>query len=152
MHVLSARRDGEFGYHNLNLALSGPSHAFALWRGELKAPVAGAYTFEPETDGTVSFWIDGRLVGSNASNTTKPVLAHARLTSGTHRFEVRLQAAHDNQMFEMYWTPPHGVRAILPPTALTAARGGVWSVKARPGVPGPDPVLLTGEAIAPTHT
>jgi hypothetical protein len=148
MRLISSRRDGVLGFHNFNLQTGAGTHAFADWRGIFIAPTSGTYVFDAQTDGLASIWADGRLIGANAGGaSTIQASFSIHLTGGVHRFEVRLLAAHDNQTFELYWRPPDGQRAILPPTSLAPAAGGVWSTTARPLTPSVDETAVTGKAV-----
>jgi hypothetical protein len=70
-------------------------------------------------------WI---IQGRRIAPVILPSLPAVRLGCGTHRFEVRFLATHDNQAFELFWRPPYGGEEILPPSALAVPSGGVWPV------------------------
>jgi len=148
---LISRRDGVLAWRNLNAAMHSGGAIAVAWQGALHLAEAGAYQFDAATDGRVSVWIDGQVVAAkNIPELTQvPQLpAKLPLTAGDHPFEIRFQAAHDNQSFDFYWTPPGKDRALLPPEALTAPPGGAWLPAERPGVPGPDAAVIQAAAPA----
>ena len=56
------RRDGLLGWRSINATLNGSRHVFGRWRGRLRVPAAGDYTFDTEGGGLVSLRLDGTLV------------------------------------------------------------------------------------------
>jgi 4-amino-4-deoxy-L-arabinose transferase-like glycosyltransferase len=148
---LVSRRDGVLAWRNLNTAMHNGGAVAVAWQGGLHIIEAGAYQFDAATDGRVSVLVDGQVVAAknNPDLSQVPQLPiKLDLTAGDHPFEIRFQAAHDNQGFDFYWTPPGKDRALLPPEALTVPPGGVWTPAERPGVPSPEATVIQAAASA----
>lgn len=132
------RRDGVMGWHSITPALYGNAPVLMVWDGTLRIRTPGRYLFAPQTDGAVSIWVDGGLVGARGAGSGEPPLpGSVTLAPGAHRLEIRFRTAHDFQAFELYWRPPFGAMQLLPPSALGTASGGIWSVTQRPAAPVP---------------
>lgn len=146
-----ARRDSVLGWRSINSTLAGDPGALAVWTGTLLAPTAGSYAFAVNTGAQASVWLDGKLVGLQAIPGGQPAFpASVNLTAGQHSFQLRFQTQQDGSMLELYWQPPgQAQQSIIPPSAFTTADGGAWLAAEMPGVPGPDPAMLTPLAPAP---
>ncbi len=140
---LAARRDGIVSSGYINGVLAGGTNVFATWRGTLRIPVTGEYIFDARTSGQVSLWLDGEMVGAvNIANVLLVWPVTRTLTAGDHKLEVRFGALADGSEFHLFWRPPGGARALLPPSALAPGDGGVWLAAERPLVPGVEQSLF----------
>ena len=135
------RRDSVLAWRGVNSGL-GAGAADARWTALLQAPQSGSYNFSTEGDSRATIWVDGQLVAGRDVPPVPPLPAVVTLTAGPHQLEVRLEVTHDNALFEVYWQPPGGERAILLPTALAVASGGAWPAAERPLAPAVDPALI----------
>ncbi|MDQ2806156.1 MAG: glycosyltransferase family 39 protein, partial [Chloroflexota bacterium] len=140
------RRDSVLAWRGVNSGLLGQGDA--RWTALLQAPQSGSYSFSTEGDSRATLWVDGQLVGGRDVPSVPPLPAAVTLTAGPHQLEVRLEVIHANALFEFYWQPPGGQRAILLPTALAVAAGGAWPAAEHPTAPAVDPALIG--ALAPS--
>jgi hypothetical protein len=97
----------------------------ARWQGELNAGSDGQYTFEVRTDGQTRLYIDGKPVIAVCSTAGEvfsgPV--QLQLSVGWHKLQLDYFAQPGPNVLELYWQPPSGVRALVPPSALRYATG-----------------------------
>jgi 4-amino-4-deoxy-L-arabinose transferase-like glycosyltransferase/sugar lactone lactonase YvrE len=142
---MTARRDGFMAWRQLNFSLHGGPNVFGIWKGALSAPLTGTYTFDANTTGLVSIWLDGQPVGGRGVDGVPALPISVPLQRGTHDIEVRFQAVGDNSVLELFWQPPGGARELLPPSALASipTTAGVWFEHERSGVPVPDSMLFS---------
>jgi hypothetical protein len=110
----------------------GPEPALrARWTGELLVTTPGPYLFELRSDGAVGFALDGP---AGAAPCARGGALQFNLTAGAHPLQLDFVAQPGQRLLELYWTPPGGERALIPPSALRyAAPGGT----ALPPVPQP---------------
>jgi hypothetical protein len=97
-----------------------------VWHGTLLARVDGDYELDMNSEGALSFLVDGKLVGAGVGSGLDalpelpdlklPVKVH--LTAGDHDLEVRfLTHSYDTRLF-VYLKQPGGKRELLAPWAL----------------------------------
>ncbi|MET0636107.1 MAG: PA14 domain-containing protein [Chitinophagaceae bacterium] len=98
-----------------------PSDDFSIrWKGRLKAPVSGAYTFTARTDDGVRLWLNDSLVinqwthhGATDFTTTLNLLANETYTIRMEYFEGKSKA-----VVQLSWAYPGQVKQIIPQTAF----------------------------------
>lgn len=96
-----------------------------VWRGALRVDAPGTYGFDVVASGPFRAVLDGEpLFAADAVAPDQPAEATAErtLTAGLHPIEVRFASptlAHTTRrIFQLFWTPPGGTRALIPPTNL----------------------------------
>jgi hypothetical protein len=140
---LISRRDGFLSWLSINAALNGGRNVFALWHGELGAPVTGDYILDATGNGQLSMWVDGKLVGAaRVPGVEKPLPVTLSLEAGQHQLELRFGASQDNAALDLWWQPPGQQRQLIPSTAFAPLDGGAWPATERPGVLAPDQALI----------
>jgi hypothetical protein len=102
----------------------------ATWRGALTIDTAGLYQFEALGSGPYRVELDGTLLFAQAPDTPEePALAQATRTLGVgrHPLEVEFDStkpAHTSRrIFQLFWTPPGGAKALIPPSAFVPDEG-----------------------------
>ena len=122
----------------------------ARWQGAIQIPLTGSYQFHIESNGPSLLKIDDQIVlDTRGSGPDGTVI----LAAGTHAVDVRYSwpgGVRGN--LEWYWTPPGGVRALVPTTVLTPAarswrRGTVPDPTTQPNL-APEPQRV--QAVQPT--
>ena len=144
------RRDSVLAWRGVNSGFGPLGVADARWTARLQAPQTGSYSFSIEGSSPTSIWVDGQLVGGRDVPNAPPLPAVVPLTAGPHQLEVRIEVTRPNTLFEVYWQPPGGERAILLPTALETASGGAWPATEHPTAPAVDAALIS--VLAPALT
>jgi hypothetical protein len=95
-----------------------------VWRGLLRAPRSGRYLLEIVSTGRASIRVDGvERLGADGTGVVE-------LSAGEHAVVIRAELALPGRL-ELLWTPPDGLRGVVPPLAL------------RPGPIGAEPPLST---------
>jgi hypothetical protein len=94
----------------------------ATWRGALRVDVAGEYRFEAIGSGPYAISLDGApLLAAPNVVAEQPVETRQSrvLAAGLHPIEATFDStrpAHTSRrIFQLYWTPPGGVRALVAP-------------------------------------
>lgn len=128
--VFGRRVDGFLGFKAPHDVLAQGGAFAANWSGDLLAPADGTYSFEVVSNGGGVLLIDGKEVVNNrqAANAGGQVGATGLvdLSAGTHRIEVRYNwGGNGIGILEVFWTPPGGQRALIPPDVLRTS-GGAW--------------------------
>jgi sugar lactone lactonase YvrE len=140
------RLDSVVSWMTIVGATGAPVNLFAMWRGTLTAPTPGQYAFDVDSDGQVSLFIDGRLVGVRGDQGNQPgIPAEVQLEAGDHTIELRFHGLRDPGRLALYWQAPGGLRELIPPSAFRGPRSGVWPPTERPSAPLPDPTLVDSE-------
>ena len=86
------------------------------WSGRLVPPFDGEYLIEAEVDDRISVQIAGRAV--LASDRQNPKNGKVSLTGGTPvPVEIRFEEDAGEAYVRLFWTPPGGVRSLIPPSA-----------------------------------
>jgi 4-amino-4-deoxy-L-arabinose transferase-like glycosyltransferase len=97
----------------------------ARWEGTLDVPQDGVYAFESIGSGPFSVDLDGApLLYQEVSPERPPfVYTRRRLSAGPHSLNARWDSSHPPQngvrRFQLYWTPPGGQRALIPPSRFS---------------------------------
>jgi hypothetical protein len=98
------------------------------WRGALRVDTPGTYRFDAVGSGPYRAVLDGEpLFAVDAVVPERPEGAQAErsLVAGLHPIEVHFASpmlAHTTRrIFQLFWTPPGGTRALIPPTHLVPA-------------------------------
>jgi hypothetical protein len=83
-------------------------------------PAAGAYQFEADRLSRAGLWIDGAPVFDDTTDAADAAAKGSRqLEAGRHAIRVRFQDRGDGgPRLYLYWTPPGGVRNLVPGEAL----------------------------------
>ena len=89
------------------------------FEGTLHIDRAGPYGFDTNTSGPCVLFIDGQLVLDNTQNGMAQTTGRADLAAGAHVFELRTMWGDGPSPIELFWTPPGGEHALVPPTAFT---------------------------------
>ncbi|MCC7106834.1 MAG: glycosyltransferase family 39 protein [Chloroflexi bacterium] len=103
-------------------ALAGEKPFRGVWTGLLLAPDAGRYDLELFSDGPTRLTIDGVVVlEGGVAGEAKSLKTTRALTLGSHRIELDYRYVRERGFLELYWRPPDGERALIPPSALRPA-------------------------------
>jgi hypothetical protein len=93
-----------------------PNNFGATWTGRLVPPFDGEYLFEAEVDDRMSLRIAGRTVLETSLH--EPRTGRTNLTGGSPvQVEIRYEEDDGDAFCRLYWTPPGGVRSLIPPSA-----------------------------------
>lgn len=94
----------------------------ATWTGALRITTAGTYEFEAHASSPYAIQLDGAalLESTTASADQRQVLRTTReLSPGLHPLSAHWDStgtkAPARRWFQLYWTPPHGLRELIPP-------------------------------------
>jgi len=117
--------EGFFHPPNRPLELAAPFTA--AWEGSLVVEWTGTYSLEARGSGPFSLSLDGStILDERRVKPLSPQLATVTcdLVAGSHALTARwtaLTAPSDtvHRMFQLYWTPPGGTRALIPPPSFT---------------------------------
>jgi hypothetical protein len=91
------------------------------WRASLVPPITGDYSFEAEVDDRLTFKLAGKTVLEQANQQAKQV-GRARLEAGKPvACEVLYQEDGGEAFVRVFWTPPGGVRQLIPSSAWIPA-------------------------------
>ena len=93
----------------------------AEWNGYIKAPSSGDYTFDLISNSYALLEIDGKAVVERTFQPPDGNERHGsvRLGAGRHRIRLRYYEARNYSSIELWWTPPKGVRQVVPSMALS---------------------------------
>lgn len=90
------------------------------WQGRVRADAAGAYTFTTTSDDGVRLWIDDTLVvDAWNDHSTRDDSGTITLGAGQHRIRMEYYDSTFDAVAKLSWTPPGGVRQIVPTTSLS---------------------------------
>ena len=100
-----------------------PNDNFSVeWEGALWIDSPGLYSFHWGTDDGQRLYVDCALVAANwVGHATSYVEADLQLSEGWHRLKLEMFEAGGAATAHFEWTPPGGVREIVPPEFLGAA-------------------------------
>ncbi len=97
----------------------------ASWRGTLRIDTPGDYAFDAIGSGPYTVSLDGQpllAATPDAPETPEEAKQTRHLEPGLHPIDANFdssKAAHTSRrVFQLYWTPPGGVRELVPPTAF----------------------------------
>ncbi|MBM2826976.1 MAG: hypothetical protein HW403_1040 [Dehalococcoidia bacterium] len=116
--------DGKPSFQRIDPAVAFYFHLLPLprpfsveWRGSIKVAADGMYRFATQSVSSSEVYLDNRLVVNNTANNE---LAEGiiDLTKGWHEIKVRYQNRDAYSRVYLYWTPPGGSRAVVPPSSL----------------------------------
>lgn len=113
------------------------------WEGKLFAPQSGRYLFGLESIDESVLYIDGQQVAAGLIPNQYQEGA-IDLQAGLHEIRVRFSDRTNHTHVNLYWTPPGGVRQIVPAEVLLPPQGSYQRValptlaelQALPGVEG----------------
>jgi 4-amino-4-deoxy-L-arabinose transferase-like glycosyltransferase len=91
----------------------------ATWTGALNAPTAGQYGMSLLAQGAVDLKLDGESLIRADTPSDEPRTATVNLSAGIHAVDLTFRVSGGSGGLEWTWTPPGGVRSIVPPNALT---------------------------------
>src|SRR5262249_22056575 len=101
----------------------------ATWSGSLQADVAGTYLFEAVFSGPMLLTLDGEpIMQESVKIPEEPRTARITrtLTAGPHPlfalWDSTGKAHTSRRIFQLYWTPPRGKRALIAPTNFRPAQ------------------------------
>ena len=95
---------------------------FALnFKFNLKVETAGIYSFKVNSDDGSLMYIDGALVVPNdGQHSSTAVEKTVNLTAGSHKVNLQYYQGPANEIaLELFWTPPGGVQAPVPPALVS---------------------------------
>ena len=110
------------------------------YTGKIAIPVAGDYYFGLESIDESSLVIDGQEVVT-ATEPNQYVEGSVTLVEGLHDIRIRFADRTDHTHLNVYWQPPGGARAIVPPEVLFPPQGSYANVQL--------PTLASAIAAAP---
>lgn len=108
----------DFYFHVLPL----PRPYTVEWRGKIAIPIAGTYRFGTQSIDDSYLYIDGQLVVENGER-DRYVESTIPLESGLHDIALRFRDQTSHSRIWLYWTPPDGVREIIPSLYLLPSPG-----------------------------
>lgn len=125
--LIEYRTDGFLGFRAAQTTLGIGHPVAAAWRGILRVPAAGTYSFDTFSNGPSSIFLDGRPVLDNRLGDGVPrrLGAAVELAAGEHAVDIRYQWNSGFGHLEVYWTYPGADRSLLGPLALST-KGGAW--------------------------
>jgi hypothetical protein len=88
------------------------------WTGTLQAPVTGDYVFGLWVRGKARLMIDDQLV-IDADDPEYHLEGTIHLEEGRHSLRLEFLDHLNNSRIHLYWTPPGGLREIVPSEALS---------------------------------
>jgi hypothetical protein len=104
-----------------------PEHFEASWSGTLLAPVTGTYEFWLAADDGAALALDGRGVlrrsGTCPSDGECAASTRVELAAGAHPLAMEYRQRTGSAELHLWWRPPGGERAIVPPSALRTPGG-----------------------------
>jgi hypothetical protein len=100
----------------------------ARFRGKIQVETAGVYQFLLRAHAGARLKIDGELVAEAVALEVDSADAAgiANLTAGAHDIEVVHFESGGSAGLQLLWTPPGGVRQIVPPSIVSADAPAVW--------------------------
>jgi hypothetical protein len=118
-----ARIDRQIAHYFHFLALSRPYTV--EWRGRLLTPYAGAYGLAVKAVSSASLSIDGvEVIAPSAPRELAE--GEVYLTAGTHELALRYLDSDSHSHVYLYWRPPEGELALVPPEVLFLPQEGAW--------------------------
>ena len=96
------------------------------WAGQLDVPEAGNYILTTEALSASWLYLDGELLIENTVP-NREVSRTIQLDAGRHDLKLRFLDAGDRSHVYLYWTPPGGIRELIPPERLCPPPGAGWS-------------------------
>ncbi|MBC7223749.1 MAG: glycosyltransferase family 39 protein, partial [Anaerolineae bacterium] len=132
---------GLMGYYRRGIGWDGPPQAIQVdwfifpndilpapfsieWRGKIRAPVTGLYTFGTSSDDGSYVYIDGQLVVDNGgSHGNRYREGQIFLEAGYHDLVVQYFQEVGSREMELWWTPPGGPHEIVPLEVLWTGFG-----------------------------
>ncbi|MGC8836916.1 MAG: PA14 domain-containing protein [Anaerolineae bacterium] len=133
--------NGLIGYYRRGIGWDGPPQAIQVdwfifandilptpfsieWRGKIRAPVTGLYTFGTNSDDGSYVYIDGKLVVDNGgSHGIQYREGQIFLEEGYHDLVVQYFQEIGSRDMELWWTPPGGPHEIVPLEVLWTGLG-----------------------------
>ncbi|HEX8600267.1 MAG TPA: glycosyltransferase family 39 protein [Chloroflexia bacterium] len=112
--------------------LFGSGPYFARWYGKLKVAQEGTYGFSVAVPNNLVLFVDGVVVIDGTSGLPS---GSAQLSAGLHDIDLRYASPGGGARIELFWSPPGGSTAIIPPTALVPAARS-WLQSEVPDAPG----------------
>jgi hypothetical protein len=94
-----------------------PDDFAVVWKGNLLPPADGSYSFEGEADNELMMLVDGRelfTTDSLGKGSGRVTLEKGKAVS----VELRYEEKYGPAFVRLYWTPPGGVRSIVPSMVL----------------------------------
>ena len=114
------RVDRQLGHYFHFLLL--PRPYTVEWRGRLLAPYSGVYKLAVKSISQASVEVDGTTVIAPSAQAEEELY----LAAGMHELSVRyLDNAPHSQVY-LYWKPPEGELALVPPEVLYLPQEGGW--------------------------
>jgi hypothetical protein len=103
----------------------------ARLRGRLQLAAEGLYQFGLLAHAGGRLTIDGRLVAEASATGVDAAQAEgsAILEAGAHEIEVTHFESGGAAALQLLWTPPGGVRAVVPPAAILSEAPAAWRVR-----------------------
>jgi 4-amino-4-deoxy-L-arabinose transferase-like glycosyltransferase/sugar lactone lactonase YvrE len=136
---------GPPAFTQVDLAISFYFHIYPLhrpysveWKGKIHAPVTGLYRFGTESIDFSWLYINEKLVVDNSQVINQYREGAIELDEGWHDIRVRFVNRSDHSHVYLYWTPPGGIKEIVPSTRLFIGHGEYPS----PGELPPPPVAV----------
>ena len=141
LYNLKVPPNGLIGYYRRGTGWDGPPQAIQVdwfifpndilpapfsieWRGKIRAPVTGLYTFGTNSDDGSYVYIDGQLVVDNGgSHGSQYREGQIVLEEGFHDLVVQYFQEIGSREMELWWVPPGGPREIVPLEALWTGFG-----------------------------
>jgi hypothetical protein len=118
-----ARLDRQVAYYFHFLPLERPYTV--QWTGRLFAPVTGKYRFAVKAISSASLAIDGNpIIEPSAPSEFREGEIH--LAPGLHGLELRFLDNQSHSQVYLYWQPPDGAWAHVPPEVLFPPSQGAW--------------------------
>ncbi|MFB0547138.1 MAG: PA14 domain-containing protein, partial [Anaerolineae bacterium] len=96
------------------------------WQGQIDIPATGTYRLGTEVLDACWLYIDGELLLENLQPNHYQE-ATIDLTAGRHDIRLRFLDRTDHSHVYLYWTPPDGVKEIVPHERLFPPERGAWT-------------------------
>ncbi len=89
------------------------------WEGKFYAPRTGLYILGTNSDDGSQVFLDGKLVVDNGGHHSDRYRENRlQLSEGLHDIRIRYFQDDGGRKFELFWTPPGGVRELMPVSYL----------------------------------
>lgn len=163
LYNLDVPPNGLVGYYRRGIGWEGPPQAIQVdwfifpndilpapfsieWRGKIRAPVTGLYTFGTNSDDGSYVYIDGQLVVDNGgSHGIRYREGQIFLEEGYHDIVVQYFQEIGSRDMELWWTPPGGPHEVVPLEVLWTG----WGQAPAEGPPAPPVPPLPGAPAVP---
>jgi hypothetical protein len=87
--------------------------------GRITIPTTGVWNFRLDHDDGIELLINGvRVIFFDPGTGCRASTGSIDLTAGVHSFELRFNDGGGAQCLILYWTPPSGALAVIPPSAF----------------------------------